>query len=664
MAIFRGTKIRGSQIQDRTVDGKQIIQEAIVNEHISPDAAIHEDKLDINWNAHTEVLVDRKVVDYVEANKLKVKGTQINLQSQINEIDGVKTATSDNSVEGIIVEGDKNKAPMRNSFTGEPLVATIDDVDYEVIARVEYYVDEEDEDDTGSYFLRFYTASGEDGDEVPYSLGSDEITVDILYARRWNLKDVDEMFAANEKFVHGAADVTAYLNIQQLAKDIYGDDWKVNRDGEAHLEESLIDQIKAEVDRSIIAETQLQLNIDDEKNLRITADTDLQNQIDRLDANDKTTDSVLYKIRTKVTDPLKSTDIDKGATLVGIYEINGMDGIVDVQGALEFLKENAGDALVDFKDALASTEIGEGASLIGVDALSGLNGSTVQAVLVDHEERLDILEGNDQRVGSVDYKINTQVLKPLASDETGDGAAMVAVESGSGLNGTTVQAVLEDHEDRLDVAEATLDGALVRNASSNDYFTSDEFDTLNERLTDSENITDENLKRIDDRNLVDRTRVATTHKFFEAGQKATLKDRFADIETIVDSKSKEIEDARGDKPSLNARLNVVLRSDGHLKDDAKIHEHRKYTHQITENQTEIILPGEHAFNISTSTGSGSIAIDTVQVYVNGILQANGINFTEIISDEDATKGKGVDFAPEELLPGDIVVLEWVVNNAN
>jgi hypothetical protein len=683
MAIFRGTQIRGQQIVDRTIAGEQILQNALSDEHIASNAAISETKLAINWHSHTEALEDRKVVDFVQVNGAVASGDGIDLEAILPAIKGIAAATSTDSIEGILVDAPKNIAPMRDSVSGEPLVAEIGGVDYEVIARVEF--------NSGKYELKFYTASAADGKEVAYTLPN-PVTVDLQYARRFNLKNVDEMFASNEKFVHGAADVTASLDLQQLAQDIYGASWKLDRDGSKNLTISLQDQINQEQLRASTAETALTNALNAESTNRTNADTTLQNNIDAEKTRATTAEATLTNdLATEVTraknaetdltndlaaeatarqtadkkivDDLASNLEGNGASLVGIYPINGLTA-TNVQAALVELKVGASDALVAYKEAVASTESGKGASLVGVDATKGLNGATVEAVLENHEGRLDTLEGNDTVTGSVDNKIKVQVIDIMTSTEAGKGASQLAVEAGSGLNGANVQAVLEDHELRVDAIEATIGGAKDRAESANKYFAAATFATLDERLESSEGIVDSNLKRVDDRDKADRTRTASANAYFSAEEKATVGARIADVETLADATAQEVKIARGSKATLDERLDVSVREDGFLVEDNKLHRHKKYTLTLVTAQSIVNLPTGEYFNVNAPGGSGSVAIDPINVYVNGILQANGINFTEVKDATEATKGLGVDFGTEQLVAGDVVILEWVLNNHN
>jgi hypothetical protein len=731
MAIFRGNKIRGGQIQDKTVDGAKIINDALTDTHIASDAAISESKLDIDWHAHTEVLQDKKVVDYVQADNLTVEGQVINLETLIPEISDVPNVTSDGTDEGIIVDNPKNVIRYGRSSDGEPIMTQIDGVDYEVKGKVTY------NSTNGNYNLEFYTNSGTDGAEVAYDLSSvhnktgasltdsgdgltfnfpdDElqsgtvtlydngvevtsgftidhangtvtfdtspgtpvtadydyagpVDIDIQYARRFNLNTIGEMFAANEKFVHNAADITSTLNIEQVAKDLYGSTYSLDRDGDANLSTSLADQIANETSRAQSAEQANAQAISDEESARQNADANLQNQLDTLNGDATVTGSVDSKIKSQVLDPLSSDAAGNGAAMVAIEPVSGMDTATTVQDAIEYLKNNGSDAVTTLEGDLSSTEAdNSGATLVGVDGSFGYDGgTTVEAVLQDHETRLDVIEGDASTEGSIDNKIKTQVTDPLADDNADGsgqaGATLVAVDANEAFNGANVEAVLVDHESRITDLENGLGNGTDRSETTNGYFTAVSFDTIDARLEDSESIVDAELDRIDDRYNTDKNRAATTNGVFAAADKATLDARFEDIENEVDAKSNEIETARGSADDLNGRLSVSLNDDGTLVNGEQIHSHKKYTYTMTSNQTQVILPNGEYFNISGATGSGSVATDTVQVYVNGILQANGINFTELEDTEDTTKGVGVDFGTEELVSGDVVVIEWVENN--
>ncbi|MNQ69428.1 hypothetical protein D3C85_840230 [compost metagenome] len=67
-----------------------------------------------------------------------------------------------------------------------------------------------------------------------------------------------------------------------------------------------------------------------------------------------------------------------------------------------------------------------------------------------------------------------------------------------------------------------------------------------------------------------------------------------------------------------------------------------------------------------SLGAGDffqLGDDTLDVYVNGVLQAESIHYTEVADVTETTKGKGVNFNPEVLVSGDVIILKYIINEA-
>lgn len=213
-------KIRGEQIQNG----------AIVNAHLGE--AIQESNLAINWNAHTEILQDRKVVDWVQLNALAAGGqSSLDVTAQIGA--STPRATSSGSEEGVIVDTPKNRVMIRDNETGDPL---LDAQDREIYGRLTY------DAVGGAFTLSFYVNNGGVDESVTLPAGA---VIDVQYRRRFNLLSVSEEFAANEKWVDGAADVTAHLNIQQLARDLYGATYSLDRDGEPNRDRGVGEEVTA-----------------------------------------------------------------------------------------------------------------------------------------------------------------------------------------------------------------------------------------------------------------------------------------------------------------------------------------------------------------------------------------------------------------------------------
>lgn len=221
--------------------GEQLKNGIIKNEHLAEP--IEEPNLAIDWGARGyEILASRKLVDFIQVNKIDVHAgsNSISLDSLIPASD--PKTTSDKLTEGVIIDAPKNRATIRNSVNGNPIISANKQ---EVYGRVVF------DEEKNVFKLNFFYLDGDK--EVPFTF-TEDTTIDFQYARRFNLADIDELFAANERFVEGAADISANLNIKQLAKDIYGPDYSLDRDGQPNLESPVVKQIaqlKTEVDAHV-----------------------------------------------------------------------------------------------------------------------------------------------------------------------------------------------------------------------------------------------------------------------------------------------------------------------------------------------------------------------------------------------------------------------------
>jgi hypothetical protein len=503
------------------IRGEQIKQEVLKNVHIAADAAIAESKLDINWaNHYQQALITKKVVDFVQVNGTDVGGaTSVDVTALGIIPAGVPNVNSDPlSGEGVIIDAPKNKVPIRDSVSGDPV---LDEHGHEVYGRMVF--------ENGAFVVKFFT--DEAGVETAFTMPAGQ-KIDWQYAKRFNLDTVSEMFAANEKFVEGAADATAHLNINQLAKDLYGASFSLDRDGNANLATSLVDQIANEVQA----------------------------------------------------------------------------------------RQNADQAI---RDDLASTAAGKGANLIGVEDLAGkFTATTVEGVLKEIDDALD---AEAQARTDADQAIRDDLASTAAAN---GGAKRVGVSSDAGLTGATVEDVLKD---------------------------------LNARLTSQESGGGAEVTETHDRE------VASANGYFAAktGDQAfaSLEDRLLDIETVVDAKAKvaddtaaEVQAARGSAASLDARLDRALNEDGTLKAGRDIHKHYKAYYQAIGGEQVIDLA---AFNVA-NLPNYQVGDNSLDVYVNGILQNEGLHYAEVAG------GASIDFSMGDgttLVAGDIVTIKYHINNA-
>ena len=82
--------------------------------------------------------------------------------------------------------------------------------------------------------------------------------------------------------------------------------------------------------------------------------------------------------------------------------------------------------------------------------------------------------------------------------------------------------------------------------------------------------------------------------------------------------------------------------------EAKAHEHKKAVINITSTMTTLNMPvGKYYV-----PGEG-----TLSLYINGIAQANGFNFDEVVDAQG--RGTGFDFGSDELIDGDRIIVEYV-----
>lgn len=523
------TRIRGEQIQADTIKAGHIAAKQVANVAIADDAAIAESKLNINWATHYgAALATKLVLDYVQMNNVAAVGGSVE-----NIIAAATPRANDNTTDlGVIVTNiggaDKNKVIIRDKTTGEPILDGLD----EIYGRITW--DATLNGATGGFKLSFF--KGNDS-AVNFATST---PVDLQYVRRFNLQDVDEAFSMNEKFVDGVADVTTALNLEQLAKDLYGTA-TLDRDGVANLAKSVVTQISDEVTARGVAEGILQDNIDD-------VDGALDQEIlDRAAA-----------VKT-VSDGLAQELLDRAAAVKTVAD----------NLAQELLDRVAADKVITDTLALTTTATGAGAKGVGVESNANYAGATAQAVLNDLASR-------------------------TAALETGGGAE-----------------VTDTHTREAD--------------SANDYF----------------------LQKIG------------------GSAFAAIEDRLEEIETIVDAKAKvaddtasEVTTARGSKASLDARLDVAIREDGILVDDAKLHVHKQEVFVIAAptNKRKVVLTG-----VVDTVGDQSVL-----VYINGIYQLNDAlstgngNYSIDVNKKDIIFSADTDI----LVAGDVVVVTYVTRNTN
>lgn len=236
-------------------NARQIKAGAIDNTHLSATAAIDETKLNIDWAARTtEILASRTVVDFVQLNGVSV-GNEVKTVT-LTGVTAPAAATAD--ARGIVVQAPANRVILRDASTGEPLVGS---TGKEVYARITKPAQD--------FILSFYTKNA-DGTEVDHTTTSG-VTIDLQYPQRFDLSTVSETFASNEKFVDGGANVSERLDIAQIAKDVFGGTYTLDKDGQANNAKSIVTQLSETVTALQNADTTLDGKIDSEITARVSA---------------------------------------------------------------------------------------------------------------------------------------------------------------------------------------------------------------------------------------------------------------------------------------------------------------------------------------------------------------------------------------------------------
>jgi hypothetical protein len=287
--------------------GEQIRNKVLRDNHFDTNNKINENKVDIKWHNHREILQDTKVDVFIQKNGVALSAGSTNIEVTENIINPVVAV--DNNTEGTVVgqqvllrkagtvdfpfidhDGDKvygklrfeNNAPV--AVTGENIgtgdaSTTVFNLDFTnvvdgtlvvykdgvpAVLNTDYTADlatgvitfvtapeagvaitadyEHDQDGSGKFFLDFFSDEG--GVETAYTF-TEAVTFDYKYVTRTNLSviPVDAIVTGGGSFVEGATDAKAYMNLQQLLKDVYGASGTLDGDGNANLSQSLAEQV-------------------------------------------------------------------------------------------------------------------------------------------------------------------------------------------------------------------------------------------------------------------------------------------------------------------------------------------------------------------------------------------------------------------------------------
>lgn len=261
-------KINSEQIQDTSIFSRHLAEKVVTSIHLA-DKSVGEAALDIDWTAKaSEILATKKVIDFVQGPG----GTIAAGSSSITGISLSLPAARAADELGVVVEGDSNKAILLSKDGSKLLTDEEGNVIFGSISE------------SGGVFTINLKVVGSTGAAVSF-VATKAIEYQLQYAARFTLDTVSEMFAANEKFVDGAIDVATRLNVEQIAKDLFGASYTLNKDGLAVMTKTISEQVNENSAAITAALENVQL-IDGKVSEVIIDLTDIENRVKSIeDAN-------------------------------------------------------------------------------------------------------------------------------------------------------------------------------------------------------------------------------------------------------------------------------------------------------------------------------------------------------------------------------------------
>lgn len=272
-------------------NSRQIKAGSLDNSHIKAGAAIDESKLNIDWTAKAaSILATKLLVDYVQVSAKDVPSAA----SDILITDKVSaTPATVETEKGAIVENGKNGVIVRHSVTGDPVISPSGN---EVFGKLTY---------SGSDYKLSFFYRDEVGAELPFTF-TDAAKIDFQFPQRFDLSTISETFAANEKFVDGSSDVSARLDLTQITKDIFGDTYDLDQDGDANRTQSLAAELVQETSGVVNTEEKAKDIIDEVVDARNGHD-DLSTRLATTDQRIADAEAGIDTLSTEVTNARKSS---------------------------------------------------------------------------------------------------------------------------------------------------------------------------------------------------------------------------------------------------------------------------------------------------------------------------------------------------------------------
>lgn len=434
------------------LNGKQIANGILRDNHIASDAAIAESKLSINWNNHTEILQDKKVIFKVQINDQSVGGQN---KLNVNSLVTGSAVTSSGTAEGIVTDSPKNKVLVRDGATQD---SPFKDAEGNVVyGRMVV--------EGGDFVVKFYTDA--DGEETAYTMPAGK-TVDLVYYKRGNLLNVPEDYAISDggSFVEGATDVIAEFNLKQLAADL---GITLGNDGNMSLSRSVIEEILVQT-RGVTNTTVRASAVIDEvvaaRNGKVSLSAELT-QI-RSDISDEA--SARSAADQAIRNDLSSIANNKGASLVGIQDSAGNYSANTVEGALAEI----GSTLDDLANGIGSATQDE----VTTARTSDITGShdnldaRIEAAEARYEDVKDEVEtarngkaSLDAELSSIRTSVSSEATARQSADSTLDGK-ITTEKNRAELAESNLQTNINNEATARQSADQTLQSNISSEASA------------------------------------------------------------------------------------------------------------------------------------------------------------------------------------------------------
>lgn len=344
-------------------NGRQIKPGVITDLHIANGAAISESKINIDWSARTTEIFGRKLlIDYVQVNGKVVPKSVASVA--VTEI--TANAADADDKKGAVVQTGKNKVILRQTGSGDPVISPDGTEVYGKLTN----------DGSGFALTFFYKDAG--GSEKSFTF-ADQTAVDFQFPQRFDFNTIAENFAANEKFVDGASDVSARLDLEQIIKDTFGTGYSLNQNGDAVRPMTLVEELTKATSGVTNTTVKASAIIDEIVSAR-GGYSDLNARIADAEANITTNAGNIAALQTEVT-------AARGTFATVEERLTGIETSI-AQEATD--REHADTAIfAEFK----STEAGKGASLVGIQNVDGkIVATDVQGAFLELEDRIATVE--------------------------------------------------------------------------------------------------------------------------------------------------------------------------------------------------------------------------------------------------------------------------------